>query len=222
MFIGHAAAGFAAKTLAPRVPLAWLLVAPWLLDFLWPLFLLAGIERVRPRPSTSPFLNLEFVAYPWSHSLLMALAWAVLFGGLYWWRKRDDRGARVIGLLVLSHWAFDWIVHVPDLPLTPGPSVRVGLGLWRTPALSMGLEGMMFIAGLALYVAATRARDRLGDLLLAAFVAALLGLYWVSLADSPPPSVTAIAVTMLVFGVVVVLWSQWIERHREPRPPELD
>ena len=73
MFIGHAATGFAAKKLAPRASLAWLLVAPWLLDFLWPAFLVLGIERVRPRAAASPFLNLEFVSYPWSHSLLMAL-----------------------------------------------------------------------------------------------------------------------------------------------------
>jgi hypothetical protein len=222
MFIGHAAAGFAAKRWAPRVPLPWLLVAPWLLDFLWPVFLVCGIERVRPQPSVSPFLNLEFVAYPWSHSLLMALAWAAVFGGLYWWRTKDDRGARVLGLLVVSHWVFDWIVHVPDLPLTPGPSVRVGLGLWRFPVLTMGLEGLLFIGGLALYVATTRARDRLGDLLLAAFTAALLGLYWMSLSGSPPPSTTAIAATMLVFGVIVVFWASQIERHREPRPPGLD
>ncbi|MEP6783806.1 MAG: hypothetical protein ABI983_09055, partial [Acidobacteriota bacterium] len=201
-----------------RAPLPWLLVAPWLLDLLWPVFLLTGVERVRPQPSVSPFLNLEFVSYPWSHSLLMAIVWSAVFGGIYFGRTRDDRGARIVGLLVLSHWVFDWIVHVPDLPLTPGPSVRVGLGLWRFPAFTMGLEGLMFVAGLAVYVSATRAKGRTGDLALVLFVAVLLGMYWMSLAGAAPPSVLAIALTMLVFGAVVVLWSLWIERHRELRP----
>ena len=49
MFIGHTAVGFASKRLAPRTSLGWLMAAPMLLDFLWPLFLLAGVERVQIR-----------------------------------------------------------------------------------------------------------------------------------------------------------------------------
>jgi hypothetical protein len=218
LFIGHAAVGFAARKWAPRAPLAWLLTAPWLLDLLWPVFLLLGVERVRPQASVSPFLNLEFVSYPWSHSLLMALVWSLVFGGIYRAVTRDARGAFVIGLLVASHWVLDAVVHVPDLPLAPGLPARVGLGLWRFPALTMGIEGPMFVGGLALYVSCTRPRGRLGDLALAGLVAALLGLYFMSLSGSPPPSTTAIALTTLVFGALIVPWAMWIDRNREARP----
>jgi hypothetical protein len=215
MFIGHAAAGFAAKKLAPRASLPWLLVAPWLLDFLWPVFLVLGVERVRPRTAASPFLNLDFVSYPWSHSLVMALVWAALFAFAYVHVTRDRRGALVIGALVVSHWAIDLLVHVPDLPLWPGPSARYGLGLWRFPAYTMFVEGVMFVGGLAVYVACTRPRDRTGNLALGGLVAFLLGIYWLSLSGGPPPSHLAIAGTMLVFGGVLVPWAAWVDRHRE-------
>ncbi len=219
MFIGHAAAGFAAKRLAPSASLAWLLAAPWLLDFLWPVFLLLRVESVRARETAAPFLRFEFLSYPWSHSLLMAIVWSLLLGGIYRLATRDGRGAWVVGLLVLSHWVLDLAVHVPDLPLAPGLPERVGLGLWRMPAITMGIEGLMFIAGLAVYVACTRTRDRWGDLLLAGLVAVLLAIYWFSLSGSPPPSTNAVALSMLVLGAVVVPWAWWIDRHREPRPP---
>jgi hypothetical protein len=37
-----------------------------------------------------------------------------------------------LGALVLSHLDyFDVIVHIPDLPLYPGDSPKVGMGLWK-------------------------------------------------------------------------------------------
>ena len=50
MFIGHAAVGFASKAAAPRVSLGVLLAAPFLLDLLWPVFVLTGIESARIEP----------------------------------------------------------------------------------------------------------------------------------------------------------------------------
>ena len=214
MFIGHAAVGFAAKRWAPRASLAWLLAAPWLLDLLWPLFLLLGIEKVAPQASVSPFLNLRFVSYPWSHSLVLALVWSALAAALYARTTRDRQGAIVIGALVASHWLLDLVVHVPDLPPWPGSSARYGLGLWRWPAVTMFVEGVLFVGGLAVYVSTTRPKDRTGNLALAALVAAVLGIYWASLSGSPPPGTAAIAWTMLLFGALVVPWAAWIDRHR--------
>ena len=74
MFIGHFAAGFAATRAVPRVSLGVLLAAAQLADIVWPVLVLAGVEQVRIAPGATAYTPLEFVSYPWSHSLLLLLA----------------------------------------------------------------------------------------------------------------------------------------------------
>src|SRR5580704_6715491 len=100
------------------------------LDLLWPLFLLAGWEQVRIDPGNTAFTPLDFVSYPYSHSLAMSVVWGILFALLYWGATRYVAGAVVIGFGVVSHWILDFVTHRPDLPLYPGGTARVGLGLW--------------------------------------------------------------------------------------------
>jgi hypothetical protein len=83
MFIGHFAVGFAAKKFAPRTSMAFLLAARLFLDMLWPIFVLAGWEQVRIDPGDTRYTLLDFVHYPWSHSLLMSIVWATLLALLY-------------------------------------------------------------------------------------------------------------------------------------------
>jgi hypothetical protein len=217
MFIGHAALGFAAKPAAPRASLAWLLVAPWLLDILWPIFLMIGIERVRIVPGPNPFTTLDFTWYPWSHSLVMSIVWGVLAAAIYRASTRDRRGATIVGLLVVSHWVLDLIVHQPDLPLAPGLVTRLGLGLWNFPTATLVVEGALFAAGLGIYLRVTRARDLRGVIGLWSLVIFILGIYAASILGPPPPSVGAIAPVGLAFGVVIAPWALWVDRHRALR-----
>jgi hypothetical protein len=78
VFLGHFAVGFAAKRAAPRTALGALLLAPLLLDLVWPIFLLLGIERAAIAPGDTAVTPLRFEHYPYSHSLAMAVAWAGL------------------------------------------------------------------------------------------------------------------------------------------------
>ena len=102
MFVGHAAVALAAKPLAPRVSLGLLLMAAYWVDLVWPVLLVAGVERVEIRPGDTAFTPLAFVHYPWTHSLAAALAWSVLFGlagGVLfavwaWWADRHRGRAR--------------------------------------------------------------------------------------------------------------------------------
>ncbi|MEQ1729792.1 MAG: hypothetical protein ABL982_15580, partial [Vicinamibacterales bacterium] len=71
MFIGHFAVGFAAKRAVPRVSLAVLMLAALFADVLWPVLVLLGVEQVRIVPGYTVVTPLEFVSYPWSHSLLL-------------------------------------------------------------------------------------------------------------------------------------------------------
>ncbi|HKO56195.1 MAG TPA: metal-dependent hydrolase [Thermoanaerobaculia bacterium] len=214
MFIGHHAAAFAAKRLAPRTQLAWLFVATTLLDLLWPVCLLLGIERatVRPHPP-SPFLNLDFVSYPWTHSLLMTLLWSVLAALVYWLITHYTAGAVVIGIGVFSHWVLDWVTHIPDMPLWPG-GPKYGLGLWKWPMATIVIESLMLIAGVIIYVRATRPRRRRGTIILAVLVVFLFVAYALSIVSPPPPSERALAWGGMV-GWLLILWPWWADRNRE-------
>jgi len=213
MFIGHYALAFASRKAAPKASLGWLVLGVSFLDLLWPLFLLFGWERVAPRPGGSPFLRLDFISYPWTHSLAMALAWSAAVGGLYLALRKDTRGALVIGLCVLSHWALDWATHLPDLPLWPHGPVA-GLGLWKSTSMTLIVEGLMFAGGLALYLRATRARNGVGRWACIAFAAFLLIAYFGATFGPPPADMGALAWSALLCWLFP-LWAWWFDKNRE-------
>src|SRR5256714_5877007 len=178
MFIGHFAVAFGAKKVVPRTSLATLVAAAQLLDLIWPVLVLLGIETVRIDPAEpNPFLKLRFVHYPWTHSLLMAVVWGIAFALAYRARTGYGRGAAAVGALVVSHWVLDWTTHRPDLQLAPGLAPRVGVGLWTSPAATVAVEGLLFVAGVAVYARTTQPRGRAGRGGFAGFVALLLGAF---------------------------------------------
>ena len=217
MFIGHFAVGFAAKKYASRASLAVLLVAPLLPDLLRPLFLLLGWETVRVDPARTKLVPLDFVSYPWSHSLLMCAVWAVLFATMYYWMTRYWPGTIAIVIGVLSHWLLDWITHGADMPLYPG-GPKFGLGLWNSVAGTLSVELAMFAIGVWLYVSATRARGRICRYAFPAYIALLVASYLRDTFSSElPHSVKAeIAWPGLIAGIVMLIWVWWFDRHREP------
>jgi membrane-bound metal-dependent hydrolase YbcI (DUF457 family) len=213
MFLGHHAVGLASKPAAPRISLGLLFLAPMLLDFLWPVFVLMDLEHFRIDPGNTAFTPLDFYNYPWSHSLLMAIVWSVLFGALWFASRRDARGAAILGAGVLSHWVFDFITHRPDLPLYPG-GPKVGLGLWNSVAGTVVVELLLFIAAVALYARSTRARDRIGSIGFWTLIALLTVIYAGNLAGPPPPGETVVAWSALLL-LFVPAWAAWADRHRE-------
>ena len=217
MFIGHFGVGFGAKAAAPRVSLGTLLLAAQFVDLLWPLFVLLGVERVRIDPGNTAVTPLDFVSYPVTHSLLTGVGWAVLVGGAYLATRRRLRGAAVVAAAVVSHWVLDWVSHRPDLPIVPGGS-KVGLGLWNSVPATVVVESLIFAAGIALYLRATCARDRVGHWALWALVAFLAIAYAGNLAGPPPPSVKALGWVGLATWLFVP-WGYWIDRHREAVAP---
>jgi membrane-bound metal-dependent hydrolase YbcI (DUF457 family) len=216
MFIGHFAVGFAAKAVAPRASLGTFFLAGQLLDLIWPPLVLLGVEQVRIVPGFTAFTPLEFVSYPYSHSLLLAALWGALLAVGYGLARRDARTALWLGLAVVSHWVLDWISHAPDMPLVPG-GARYGLGLWNSVAATLAVEGGLFAVGLALYVAATRPRNRSGGVLLWSLVAVLLLVYLANLFTVPPPGAAAVAGAGLGIWLFVA-WGYACDARREAVP----
>jgi hypothetical protein len=214
MFIGHFAVAFASKPAAPRASLGVLVAAVTFLDLLWPILVLAGIETVRIDPGNTVVTPLDFVSYPFSHSLVFVSLWAVLFAGLYYSKTRYWRGAVMIAAGVLSHWVLDAVSHRPDMPLLPG-GARVGLGLWNSLAATVLVEGTAFAVGVWLYNRTTRAADRVGRWAWWALVAFLVVVYAGNLTGPPPPSATAVA-GMALAAWIFPLWAWWADRHRQP------
>jgi Lon protease-like protein len=213
MFIGHLALGFAAKRLVPNVSLAVLFVAVQLADMLWPLFVAAGLEHVRIDPGNTAVTPLDFVSYPYSHSLVFLIIWGFAFGALYRVAGRGRAAFAMLATLVVSHWILDFVTHRPDMPIYPG-GAKFGLGLWHSKLATVAVEVPMFAAGLWVYMQTTKARDAIGRWAFAGLAAFLGVVYVVNLTGPPPPSVTAVWMVTFLGGAVLVLWSWWADKHR--------
>jgi hypothetical protein len=219
MFLGHWALGLAGKRIAPAVSLGTLFFAAQFADLLWPTLVLAGVERFEIRPGLTAVTPLDFVDYPWSHSLLAMAGWGLLVA--LGWRLVRGRsatflaGATLAGLVV-SHWLLDFVTHRPDLPLAPGAAPKVGLGLWSSLPLSLAAELGLLALGVWLYRQATVARDRTGEWAFWSLVAFLVAIQLANYFGPPPPSVTAVAISAQALWLVV-LWGAWIDRHRAAR-----
>lgn len=75
MFIGHLAVAFGAKRAASSVSLGTLFVACQLADLVWPVLVVTGIECVTVSPGATLVTPLDFVYYPFLHSLAGRTGW---------------------------------------------------------------------------------------------------------------------------------------------------
>ena len=211
MFLGHLALGYAAKRWLPQVSLAVLLAATQLADLIWPVLVAAGVEHVRIIPGFTASTPLEFLSYPYSHSLLALLVWGALFAWIFSRRRYSSAVFVVLLILVLSHWVLDVITHVPDMPVYPG-SREFGFGLWNSVWATRIVELSMFAVGVMMYARATAPLDRIGRWAPWALVAFLVVGFLAG--SSPPPSVTALWTTAIVLFVVVLALAHWSDAHR--------
>jgi hypothetical protein len=218
MFLAHFGVAMAAKRAAPAVSVGTLFLAAQFADLLWPNLVLLGIEIVRIEPGATAVTPLDFVFYPYSHSLVALTGWSALAGALYLSLRGASRAAGVVvGLTVLSHWGLDVLSHRPDVPLTIGGSGHLGLGLWNSLPATLLAEAGFFGLGLWLYTRETRPLDRIGSI---GFGALALFLAVVALANAfgpPPPDAATVAWSAQAMWLLV-LWGYWVDGHRHLQP----
>lgn len=214
MFIGHYAIAFAAKSKSQNAALGTFVLAAQLLDLIWPLCLILGIEHVRIDPGNTAFTPLDFYDYPITHSLVAALGWSLAFGAGYFALRRHLLTALLLGACVFSHWLLDFATHRADLQIGPWSEFRVGLGLWNFRAATMLIEGSLFAACVWTYLRNVRFRDKTGRRAFAALVGFLAIIWGVNMISPPPPSVEAIAWSALSLWLLPA-WGYWIDRHQE-------
>lgn len=210
MFIGHFAMGLAASRVEKRLPLGTALLAAQLPDAIWPYLLLTGAETVSIAPGDTAMTPLRFDSYPWSHSLLMVAITGALLALLYKALSGETRAAAFFAGLAVSHWVLDFITHREDMPLLPSGDLKVGLGLWNSVPLTVGVEGLMYLGAVAFFAHGRRMKLSFWVL------AATLGIiYVVNVLGPPPPGVPQIAVSMIAL-VPLVWW--WGNKAGAPAP----
>ena len=215
MFIGHFGLSFAAKKAAPKVSLGTLFIATQFVDIIWPFLLVLDIEKVAIVPGYTKSNALEFLYFPYTHSLLSGILWGVIFGLGYWLFKRDRQGAIVIGLCVLSHWFLDLLVHTSDLPLSPFGDFKLGFGLWNHVAISLTIETILFLAGVYMYANFTKAKTTAGKWGLWCFVIFLIIFNFANTFGPPPPdSIMILFITLVTLIGIIVGVAYWIDKKR--------
>ncbi|MEQ8554059.1 MAG: hypothetical protein RIC06_22645 [Cyclobacteriaceae bacterium] len=209
MFIGHYALALSAKKIDKLPSLAIMFVAVQFLDLLWPIFVLLGLETFEIEVGNTALTPLNFVSYPWSHSLLAALVWGMLFSAIYFLLTKNKKGSILLGILVFSHWVLDLLTHRPDLPLSPFGTTKVGLSLWNLPVVAIILEVGLFLTGVFLYFKTVRPKRKIAYWTLILF---FLLIYVMNLLGPAPPSVQAVAWSANAMWIFVV-WAWWIEKE---------
>lgn len=205
MFIGHWAPALAAAAASPRAPrIGTLFVAAQLVDWAFFGLLLAGVEHMRFSPGISVMNPMDLYHMPYTHSLLGAAGFAAAFAALVWLASRDRAAALIAGLVVLSHWLLDLLVHVPDLTLVGTPP-KLGLGLWNHPMIAMPLEIGITLGALWWYARARQpARGRI--IALAVVLLALQAINWFGPVE---PQVTAGTSLLAFFAYGLATLAAW-------------
>lgn len=211
MFIGHFAAGLASKKISNSLSLAMMFIAVQFLDIIWPVLVLLGIETASIEHGITKLTPIDFTYYPYSHSLAMAIVWGFLFGLTYYIVTKNRKNSLILGLLVLSHWVFDLLVHRPDLPLSPFSDYKVGLGMWNYPIAEIVIEFSLFFMGVFFYYTSKRPKKRIAFWSLIGF---LLIIQFMNFFGPIPNDIDSVAWGANLVWLFII-WAWWIEREKK-------
>ncbi len=209
MFTGHYSASFAGKTVDRTIPLWVLFVAVQLLDFVWAILILLGIEHARIVPGFMAASPVDLYDMPYTHSLAGALVISALGGAVFcliW--KRAWTAVLIIGLAVFSHWILELVVHGPDL-LIYG-SHKMGFGLWNYFWPEIAVEFALLLGTLLWYLrgVSSPVTTRRAWILFAILIA----FQCIDKFGPPPGGTTQFACGALVAYSLLAVAAAWVER----------
>ncbi len=214
MYIGHFAPAFAASAASPEAPrLGTLFMAAQLVDLAFFTFVLLGVEHMRVVPGITAMNPLDLHDMPFTHSLLACAVWGIGFGLIVWGTMRSIAAGIWTGLVVVSHWFVDLLVHRPDLTLAGAPP-KLGLGLWDHRIAAIPLE--LGLTDLAFWFYLSRTRGPTGPaLILFAVMLLFQAANWFG--PQPAEMTMALPLTALVSYAVLIALARWVgttRRHR--------
>ena len=212
--IDHAATALILKRRWPDAPLPWLLISVQLMELVWVVLNLLGVEKVSTAPVVHSVADLHLDFMPWSHSVATMLGAALLV-----WLGCRIAGHRRLGLAlgvgVASHLILDLLTHDHDLALAPGLPAHLGLGLYGSAPM------VAFVLELAYGVLCWRIFRGSRALLAVIIGFNLANLSFFSAALPGPEELlahhpTAVVLVVLAQIVATLLAVGWLAR--EPRP----
>lgn len=209
MFIGHYGVAYAAKAVAPKAPLAAYFLAVQVLDVLFSVFVLGGVEHMAIVHKYTSYNPYRLYDMPITHSLVGALGWAIAVGVIAAIARLPRRESLWLGLAVFSHFLLDLPVHTPDLTIAGDDTAKLGLGLWNNVPLVLALELSMLVGGWILFTRSKRSDATFPKQRNRIFLG-ILALLTIATPFMPdPPSPTAFAVQALVLYCALAWASAW-------------
>ncbi len=148
----HIGLAFIAKVIFPSISLWLLFLATEMIDLIFILFLILGIER------TPDHKDGKLSAY--SHGLLMATIWTILSSTVVWLISKDGNLSLIFGGMMFSHWILDYIAspmiytfpNDTGVPIFFQNSKKIGLGMWKSKkAVNIGEYGITLF-GIGIYL----------------------------------------------------------------------
>lgn len=140
--INHAATALVIKRKFPGARMFWLLISVQLIEFLWVIFNLFGIEGISTNREVTYIGDIHLHSLEFSHSVLVSILLAFVTYLVIRYLIKQKSLALPFSLGVLSHIVLDLLTHAKDIPLTffPG-SVKLGSQLYPLhPYIAFSVE----------------------------------------------------------------------------------
>lgn len=154
--IAHIGAGFAAKRIAPKINVVYLIIAAELIELIFFAFVAAGIESM-PQPDKPPYS-------PFSHGVFTGILWSLIAAMLTFLISKNKKTSIIIGLLVFSHTLLD-VIASPKLAFYPADikmpiffndSLSIGFGLMKNKIVALIFEFGILLGGILIYILTIR------------------------------------------------------------------
>lgn len=139
--INHAATALLINRKWPGVPIIPVLLSVQLVEILWVVFNLLGLEITTTEPQVRALNDIHLDHMPYSHSIAATVVLAFAVWVVVAKLLRRPTWALALAIAVSSHLVLDLATHVPDIALAPGfDSPKFGSGLYAVPFLALVVE----------------------------------------------------------------------------------
>jgi hypothetical protein len=139
--INHAATALLINRKWPGVPIDAVLLSVQLVEILWVVFNLLGIEVTTTAPQVRALNDIHLDHMPYSHSIAATAVLAIAVWVVFSKFLHKPGWGLALAVAVSTHIVLDLATHVRDIALAPGiESPKFGTGLYDLPLFALVVE----------------------------------------------------------------------------------